>query len=60
MGRKLEVDWQETATELRTLYRQEHHTERRTRLQALWQLRCGKSLKAVAELVGIGYRTLQD
>jgi hypothetical protein len=60
MGPKLEVDWQETAPELRKLYRKERHSERRTRLHALWQLRGGKSLKEVAELVGIGYRTLRD
>ena len=59
MGQKLKVGWQETATELRKRYRQERHCERRTRLHALWQLRCGKSLKEVAVLVGIAYRTLQ-
>lgn len=59
MGQKIEVDWQETASELRNLYRQERNSERRTRLHALWQLRCGKSLKEVAQLVGIAYRTLQ-
>jgi hypothetical protein len=60
MGRKLEIDWQETALELKKRYRKEHHSERKTRLHAFWQLRLGKSLKDVAELVGIGYRTLQD
>jgi len=59
MGQKLEVNWRETVTELRKRYRKERHSERRTRLHALWQLRCGKSLKEVAELVGIAYRTLQ-
>jgi transposase len=59
MGQKLEVDWQETAPELRRLYRQERNSERRTRLHALWQLRCGKSLKEVTQLVGMAYRTLQ-
>jgi transposase len=59
MGRTLEVDWQETAEELQNLYRNEHNSERRTRLQALWQLRSGKDLKEVAGLVGIAYRTLQ-
>jgi transposase len=59
MVQKLEVDWQETATELRNLYRKESNSECRTRLHALWQLRCGKSLKVVAALVGIAYRTIQ-
>ena len=60
MGRKFEIDWQETASDLKKRYRQERNSERRTRLHAFWQLRLGKSLKEVAELVGIGYRTLQD
>ena len=60
MGQKLEVDWQETAPELKEHYRKERNPERKTRLQAFWQLRLGKSLKEVAELVGVGYRTLQD
>lgn len=60
MGRKLEIDWQETASELRKRYRKEHNSERQTRLHAFWQLGLGKTMKEVAELVGIGYRTLQD
>jgi len=60
MGRTLEIDWQETAPELKKRYRKERNSERQTRLQAFWQLRLGKTLKDVAELVGIGYRTLQD
>ena len=59
MGQKREVDWQETATELRKRYRKERNSELRPRLHAFWQLRCGKSLKEVAALVGIAYRTLQ-
>lgn len=60
MGRTLEIDWQETASELKKRYRKERNAERQTRLHAFWQLRLGKTLKDVAELVGIGYRTLQD
>jgi len=59
MGRKLEIEWHETEAELRKLYRTERNSERRSRLQALWHLRSGKTLKVVAELVGIAYRTLQ-
>ena len=59
MGRRLEVDWQETTSELKQLYRNERNSERRTRLQALWHLRCSQELKAVAEMVGVAYRTLQ-
>ena len=43
----------------RELYRKESNAERRTRLHALWQLRLGKKMKEVAELVGVSYRTLQ-
>ena len=40
MGRKLEIDWQETASELKKCYRKEHNSERQTRLHAFLQLRC--------------------
>ena len=60
MGRTLEIEWQETASELKQRYHKARNSERKTRLYALWQLRLGKTLKDVAELVGIGYRTLQD
>ncbi len=59
MGRTLELEWQETASELKKRYCKERNSERRTRLQALWHLRCGKKMKEVADLVGIAYRTLQ-
>lgn len=59
MGRTLKLEWQETALELKRLYRKERNSERKTRLHALWQLRLNKTLKEVVELVGIGYRTLQ-
>lgn len=59
MGRKLEVKWQETTAELKERYRKERNSERKTRLHAFWQLRQGKTMKEVTELVGIGYRTLQ-
>jgi hypothetical protein len=58
MGRKLEIDWQETASELRKLCRKERNSERQTRLYAFWQLQLGKTMKEISELVGIGYRTL--
>ncbi len=59
MGRTLKIDWQETISELRCHYREERNSERKTRLNTLWQLRLGKTLKEVAELVDIGYHTLQ-
>ena len=60
MERTLKLEWQETASELKKRYRKERNSERQTRLHAFWQLRMGKTLKEVAELVGIGYRTLQN
>ena len=60
MGRTLKLEWQETASELNEYYHKERNSERKTRLYAFWQLRLGKTMKDVAELVGIGYRTLQD
>jgi transposase len=59
MGRQLQIDWQQTGAELKELYHKERNSEHRPRPHALRQLRCGKSLKQVAELVGIAYRTLQ-
>ena len=53
MGRKLEIDWQEAASELKKRYRKERNSERQTRLHAFWQLRLDKTMKEVAELVGI-------
>ena len=58
-GRPFEVDWKEQAEELYAAYRQEKHVRRRTRLQALWQLREGKSMEEVSRWVGVSYRTLQ-
>jgi putative transposase len=60
MGRKLELDWQETASELKKRYCKERNSERKTRLHAFWQLRLGKTMKDVAELVGMTYRTVQN
>ena len=58
-GRPLEIEWQESAEELFEAYRREGNVYRRTRLQALWQLRQGKFLGEVSGIVGVSYRTLQ-
>jgi transposase len=60
MARKLQIDWQESEEELYQLYRQEKDHQNRTRLQALWLLRPGRTMKEVAGLVGVHYRTLQE
>lgn len=60
MGRRVQVKWQESPDELKQRYQREKQYERRTRLQALWLLRQGQAIRAVAPLVGVNYRTVQD
>lgn len=59
MGRRLQVEWQEDVKELKQLYRQEKHPQRRERLFALWHLRCGKRVEDVSEMTGTAYRVIQ-
>src|SRR5918912_435754 len=59
-GRPLRITWQEDEAELRAAYRRERDAELRPRLQALWLLRRGERLPEVADLVGSGYRTVQQ
>ena len=49
MGRTVKVDWQESCEELKQLYQKEVHPQRRTRLQALWQLSQGKRIQDVVD-----------
>ena len=60
MPRRVQVEWQEDAAELRELYLAEKDHQNRTRLQALWHLRQGRTLGEVADMVGKHSRTLQD
>jgi len=60
MGRRLPIEWQESAEELKALYKRERHPQRRTRLQVLWQLRTGKRIVDVVENVGVSYRAVQQ
>lgn len=60
MGRRLQVKWEESAKELRQLYKQEKHIERRTRLLALWHLRQGKRIQDVVDMLDVGYRRVQE
>ena len=60
MARKLQIDWHENEEELFRLYKQEKDPQNRTRLQALWLLRPGRTMKEVAGLVGVHYRTVQE
>lgn len=60
MARKLKIEWQEDAEELKELYQQEKDHQNRTRLQALWLVRTGRPMSAVAPIVGVHYRTVQE
>jgi transposase len=57
---RLQMDWHEDESSLKRLYQQEKDHQNRTRLQALWYLRQGRTIGEVAELVGVHYRTVQD
>lgn len=61
MGRPLVIGWQEedTAAALKRRYQVARRMDERTRLQALWLLREGWSVKAVTAAVGAHYRTVQ-
>ena len=59
-GRRLQIEWHEDEKTLYDRYRQEKDHQNRTRLQALWLLRRGHTMKEVASIVGVHYRTLQD
>jgi len=60
MGGRLSVDWQESSVELKHRYQKEVHPQRRTRLQALWQLHQGKRIGDVVDLTGASYRSVQQ
>ena len=60
MGRRLQLEWHESESELKQRYQSEKHGERRSRLQALWLLRQGKRVADVVEVLGVNYRTVQD
>ena len=61
IGRPFRVDWhpEDTPEALRAAYRAQQDTMLRTRLHALWLLRCGRRMDEVSSVVGIHYRTLQ-
>lgn len=60
MGQRIQIEWQESAEELKALYKREQHPQRRTRLQVLWQLRTSKRIADVVENVGVSYRAVQQ
>ena len=60
MGRGVKVNWLESSEELKHLYLKEVHPQRRTRLQALWQLHQGKRVQDVVDLTGASYRSVEQ
>ena len=60
MTQRLQVEWQEDEATLKQYYLSEKDAQNRTRLQALWQLRRGRTIAEVAEMVGKHPRTVQD
>lgn len=59
MGRRLEVEWQETAEELKQKYRGEKHPQRRERLFTLWHLCSGQQIRTMSEMTGTDERVIQ-
>ena len=60
MERGTKVAWQESSEELKRLYQKEVHPQRRTRLQALWQLSQGKGIQDVVDWTGASYRCVRQ
>jgi len=60
MAQRLQIEWQEDEATLRQLYLAEEDAQNRTKLQALWQLRRGRTVAEVAEMIGKHARTVQD
>ncbi len=60
MARHLQVAWHEDEATLKERCVSEKDAQNRTRLQALWQLRQGRTIVEVAEMVGKHPRTIQD
>jgi transposase len=60
MARPLVVEWKEDAATLGAHYRAERDYQIRPRLQALWLVRQGRSLRETAQVVGTHERTVQQ
>lgn len=59
MVRILQVNWEESAEELRQKYREETHPQRKERLFTLWHLRLGKQIREMSELIARDERVIQ-
>lgn len=60
MARRIPLEWREDEETLHERYRQEKDAQHRTRLQALWLLRQGRAVSAVADVLGVHERTVQE
>ena len=60
MGRHVQIEWQESEAELKQMYQREKHPQRRSRLQALWLMRQGKTMTEISPVIGVHYRTVQQ
>jgi transposase len=60
MAQHLQVVWREDEATLKQRYLREKDVQNRSRLQALWQLRRGRTIAEVAGMVGRHPRTIQD
>jgi transposase len=60
-GRPFVIDWDpaDTPEALKAAYQAEREPRRRSQLHGVWLLRRGWRLEAVAEAVGVHYRTVQ-
>ena len=56
-GRSQPIPWHEQAEELYARYRETDDVAQRKRLQVLWELRRGASIRAAARAAGVGERT---
>jgi transposase len=58
-GRRLNIEWRDTADELYARYEAERNPHRRVRLQAFWLLQRGYPIGEVGKEVEVDYRTIQ-
>jgi transposase len=59
MGRRVGVDWAESADELHRQYAAARDIPRRQRLQALWLVRTGAGVAEASRIAGVGPRSLE-
>ena len=58
-GRKLQIEWQESEADLYKLFKAEKDRQKKSRLQAMWLLRKGKTGREASEVCGVNDRTVR-